>query len=251
LRHPTRLRLHAADGHAWLDHHALPETIGCDCHGQCKIAGAAVELVKAAMGIRRQERQAHFREELILLERRAHDALKKLPRRDDARPGRAPRHHFPIQRRDDQTPFGCGVGMGNAAAECPAGAYGIMRDVLHHVRKQAPERSFDHRLVKRGVTNTGPNAQLAALDHKPFERRHPVDVDEVRGPREPERHDGNEALSAGQNAPILPRYLRQGFNRLLDGFGCVIAKGGWLHCSSSSPKAIVVRDLRAAFLIDA
>src|SRR6202040_3784497 len=108
--------------------------------------------------------------------------------------------------------------------------------------KQAPERSFDHRLVKRGVTNTGANAQLAALDHKPLERLPPIEVHGGRGPREPERHNGNEALSAGQNAPILPRYLRQGVNRLLDGFGCVIAKGGRLHCSSSSPKAIVVRN---------
>ena len=67
----TRLRLRAADRDARLAHHAVPHAIGGDRHGDRKIAGAAAELVEAAMGVLRQERQPHLRQQLVLLQRRA------------------------------------------------------------------------------------------------------------------------------------------------------------------------------------
>ncbi len=43
-----------------------------------------------------------------------------------------------------------------------------------------------------------------------------VDVDQVGGARHPERHDRNEALTAGQNAAVLWAELGQHPDRLID-----------------------------------
>ena len=123
--------------------------------------------------------------------------------------------------------------MGDAAAERAARADGMMRDVAHDGREQVSERTLDHRLVKGGMAHAGADAQLAALDGETRERLDPVDVDEMGGTREPERHDGNEALPAGEHAPVLGRHLGQGLDRLLDGLRRVVAKRRRLHLSSA------------------
>ncbi len=56
-----------------------------------------------------------------------------------------------------------------------------------------------------------------------------VDVDQMRRPRQPERHDRHQALAARQHAAIVGRDLRQRRDRLIDRLGRVIAKGGRLH----------------------
>ncbi len=121
--------------------------------------------------------------------------------------------------------------MGEAAAEGPARADGIMRNMAHDSRQQAPERTFDHRLVKRGVTDAGTDAQLAVLDGKPPERLDPVDIHEMRGTREPKGHDRDEALSPRQHAAIFRRDLGQRLDRLGNGLRRVVAKRRGFHSS--------------------
>ena len=86
--------------------------------------------------------------------------------------------------------------------------------------------------MKCRMAHAGANAQLAVLNHKAIERCDAIDVDEMRGTREAERHDGNEALAARQHASVLARDLGKRFDRLIDGLRRVIAKRRGLHLSS-------------------
>jgi len=61
------------------------------------------------------------------------------------------------------------------------------------------------------------------------ERGDAVDVDEMRGLGQPERHGGHEALAAGEHAAVLRRDLGQQRDRFVDGFRRVVAKRRGLH----------------------
>ncbi len=54
LRDAARLRLHAADRHARLDHRRVPDAKRRQRHGERKVPRPAIELVEPAMGIVRQ-----------------------------------------------------------------------------------------------------------------------------------------------------------------------------------------------------
>src|SRR5262249_37073524 len=68
-----------------------------------------------------------------------------------------------------------------------------------------------------------------ALDLDGREFLHPIDVDKMRRPCQPERHDRDETLPAGQHAPVLWGDLRQHRDRLGERLRCVIAEGGGFH----------------------
>ena len=82
-----------------------------------------------------------------------------------------------------------------------------MRDVAHHVGEQFAERPVADRPVKRGVAHAGADEELAVGDREAIERGDAVDVDEMRGLGEPERHGRHQALPAGQHAAVLCRRL--------------------------------------------
>ena len=75
------------------------------------------------------------------------------------------------------------------------------------VASSLPERPLAHRLVERRVPHAGADRELAVRDRDPAERRDAVDVDEMRRPRQPERHDRHEALPARQHAAVVGRDL--------------------------------------------
>ena len=139
---------------------------------------------------------------------------------------RAVRDHLGVERGRDQAPFGGRIGMRQAAAEGAAGADRVMGDVAHDRREQPAERTIHDRAVERRVAHAGADRELAVRRPRAVELRDAVDVDEMRRPRQPERHDRHEALPAGQHAAVVGRDLRQRRDRLVDRLRRVIPKGG-------------------------
>ncbi len=97
------------------------------------------------------------------------------------------------------------------------------------VASSRPKRAVAHRLVERRVAHAGADPQLVAIDLDGRKLLNPVDVDEVRRLRQPERHDRDEALPARQHAAVLRRDLRQHRDRLGERLRCVIAEGSGFH----------------------
>ena len=112
--------------------------------------------------------------------------------------------------------------MGEAAAKRAAGADRIMRDVAYDEREQVAQRPGRDRPVERRVAHASADRERVALDREPVEPGDPVDVDEMRRPREAKRHGRDEALAAGENAAVLGRDFCQNRDRLLEGFGRVV-----------------------------
>jgi hypothetical protein len=104
-----------------------------------------------------------------------------------------------------------------------------MGDVPHHLRQQPAERPLDRWPMERGVAYAGADRELAVRDRQPAERRDAVDVDEVGGPRQPERHGRHQALPARQDASVVRRNLRQNGDRLVDRRRRVIAECCGFH----------------------
>ena len=119
--------------------------------------------------------------------------------------------------------------MGDAAAECAAGADRVMRDMPDDRREQTAERAVLDRRFKGGMTDAGADAEPAILDHQAIEPGHPVDVDQMLRPRQPERHGRHEALPAGQHATVVGTVLREQVQRFGDGSWGVVLERGGLH----------------------
>ena len=99
LGNPAGMGLGATDGKPRRDDPPAFDTVNCQCHGQCKIAGTTVEFVEAEVGVGREQRQAHLGQQFILGKPRRHDPCEKLMRGNDARPANALRHHLRTKRR--------------------------------------------------------------------------------------------------------------------------------------------------------
>ncbi len=104
-----------------------------------------------------------------------------------------------------------------------------MGDVAHHVGQQLAERAVADRAMKRRVAHAGADDKLAVGDREAIERRDAVDVDQMRGLGEPERHGRHQALAAGEHAAVLRRHLGEQRDRLVDRFRRVIAERRRLH----------------------
>ena len=162
-------------------------------------------------------------------------------------PRDAARHHLGVERRGDQAPFRGRIGMRDAAAERAARADRMMRDVAHDGGREACRA--DPRttgLIERRMAHAGANRRACRPRPRAGERFDAVDVDEMRGTRQPERHDRHEALAARQHAAILGRDLRERRDRLIDGLGRVIAKGAGFIGSSVKTKTTAARSSTAA-----
>ena len=75
---------------------------------------------------------------------------------------------------------------------------------------------------------------LPFVDREAVERLDAIDVDEMGGLGEPERHGRHQALAAGQHAAVLRGDFGEQRHRLIDGFRRVIAKRRRLHRMSSN-----------------
>ena len=220
----------AADRDVHVAHHAVPQPVGDDRHGDGVVAGAAAVFGEARIGALRQDRQPDLAQQLAVLQRGRHDALEERPRRDDAGAADlALRHHVGVERRRHRAPFRGRIGVGDAAAERAAGADRVMRDMTDDGCEQPAERAVLNRLLECGMAHGGADAELAVLDHKAVEPGHAVDVDEMLRPRQPERHRRHETLPAGQHAAVVFGVLREQVERFRDGRGGVVLERGGLH----------------------
>ncbi len=78
------------------------------------------------------------------------------------------------------------------------------------------------------------DAKLIAIDGKALKRFHPVDVNEMGGPRQSEGHDGHQTLATCQDPPIKRRNFSQKRHRLVYRPWCMISEGRSLHLSPAS-----------------
>ena len=114
-----------------------------------------------------------------------------------------------VERRRDQTPFRRRVGMGKAAAKRAAHADRIMRDMAHDHAEQLAEWIVDHGLMKCRMANARADGEGLSVACNLVEPGYLVDVDEMRGLGEAERHDRHKALSTRQDAAVLWRDVGQ------------------------------------------
>ena len=226
----ARRGLGAADRDVHVAHDAVLQPVGRDRHGDGVVAGAAAVFGKSHVGALRQDRQPHLAEQLILVQRRGHDAFEERPRRDDAGAADlALGHHLGVEAGGDRAPFRRRVGVGDTAAEGAAGADRAVRDVAHHRRQQAAERAVLDRLLERGMADAGADAEPAVLDPDAVELADAVDVDQMLRPRQPERHGRHQALPAGQHAAVVLGVAGEQVERFRDGLGGVVLERGGLH----------------------
>ena len=200
---PPRSRLGAANSDTRLDDDAIGKPIRHQRHRDGEIAGATIEFTKAEARLIGNNRQANLGEQLIFRQRGRHDPFEEIVGRDDALSARAAHHHLRRQRRCNETPFRCGIGMGDAAAERAARPDRIVRDMAHDGREQTAHGPVHDRTMERRMANNGADRQDIADAGLPGEFRNSVDVDEMCGTSDPERHDRNKALSARQHAAIF------------------------------------------------
>ena len=122
--------------------------------------------------------------------------------------------------------------MRQAAAKSAAHADRIMRDVARDKREQFAERIIDDRFVERGVAHAGADRQNFSVAHDAIEAGDVIDVDEVGGLGQPERHDRHQALAARQHAAILRRDLGKDFQRFIERARHVADERRWLHAAN-------------------
>ena len=83
--------------------------------------------------------------------------------------------------------------------------------------------------MKRRVADHGADRQGFAIARLPGQFRDLVDIDEMSGARQPERHDGNETLSARQDASVFGAELGEHADGLVDRFRNVTNERRGLH----------------------
>src|SRR6516165_10732962 len=156
---------------------------------------------------------------------------------------RIARDHGGLERGGYQTPFRRRVCVRQAAAERAAHADRVMRDVTRDLAQQFAERIVDHRFMKGSMTNTSADRQYLSIGHDLVETGDLIDVDEMRGLCQPERHDRHQTLSTRQHAAVLRRVDGEKSQRLVERFRCVANEWRWLHATDRRQLNICARTL--------
>ena len=87
------------------------------------------------------------------------------------------------------------------------------------------------------MPNAGADAEPIAVDGKPPQRLHAVDVDEMGRPRQSECHDRNETLAPGQDTSVERRDFSQQADRFINRLRCMVSEGSNLHLGPVSAVA--------------
>jgi hypothetical protein len=114
--------------------------------------------------------------------------------------------------------------MGEAATEGAAQTDRVVRYVPDYINKQGAGRPGDGRSVKCSMAYAGRDREHVVIDCQSIEAGDIVDIDQMRGPRDAERHHRHQALAARQNPPVKRTKFRELGHRLIDGFWRVICK---------------------------
>jgi hypothetical protein len=83
-----------------------------------------------------------------------------------------------------------------------------MGDISGHVSKEPVKCAGIISVLEFRVTHRRPDAQPVAAPGDRVQSRNSVDIDEMRGPREPKCHHRNEALAAGDDSALVRSRLR-------------------------------------------
>lgn len=141
--------------------------------------------------------------------------------------------HRRADRSTDGRHFGGGVGMGDAAGHRAAVANGSVPYVGHRRGNQWSVAGDLGRLLRFRVAHHRPEGEASVgVDSDLFQRIDRADVDDMLGTAEPEGHDRQEALPAGQHLGVIT-VLGKHRKRLVDRRRPVIVEGWVLHASQS------------------
>jgi len=83
--------------------------------------------------------------------------------------------------------------------------------------------------MKGSMTNTSADRQYLSIGHDLVETGDVIDVDEMRGLRQPESHDRHETLSTRQHTAVLRRVDGEKSQRFVERFRRVANEWRWLH----------------------
>ena len=210
------------------------EPISHQRHAERKVAGATGEFLKPEARIGRQQRQPHLGQQFILFERRGHDALEMVARRDGARlrvcccatisPSSvaADMHHSEAGsacascRRRCR---GCGSDDGRCGARPWTGAA--------RADPRKPARRTPHAARRR-------RSRVAVGHGDARQSGNAIDIDEVRGFASRNAMIGTRLCPPASTRPSSWRDLRQRRDRFVDRLWRVITKSGGFHGSWSS-----------------
>ena len=121
--------------------------------------------------------------------------------------------------------------MCETAAECAAHADRVMRDMARDIGEQFAERIIDDGFVKRGMAHAGADGQRLSVTRNLVEAGDLVNIDEMGGLGEAERHARDETLSARQHTAVLRRDFGQNLQRLVERARHVADEWRWLHAA--------------------
>lgn len=136
--------------------------------------------------------------------------------------------------------------MGEAAAEGAARADRGMGDVPGDLGENSPQASRRGAAAQGRMAHQRADPQHTVRDAKLIEPLNPVDVDEIAGPREAERHRRHQALAAREDAAVAGRHFGQDRHRFRHRPRPVIVEGRGLHCVTKARAARRGQDAREA-----
>ena len=129
--------------------------------------------------------------------------------------------------------------MREAAAERAAGADRQVPDVAGRLGEEVPGAG-ELRPLEPSVTDERSELERVAGGDDPVEPGHAVDVDEVRGAREPVGEERHEALPAGEQLRVLAAVGEQR-ERVVERFGARVRERRRLHAVPRRAASVAAR----------
>jgi hypothetical protein len=166
----------------------------------------AGELGNPEAGPGRRRREDDLLEHLAGGEGRLEPSRKEVPRRDVARPGGACDAHGCVERERGGGKLGCGIRMGDAAADGAAMPDRRMRHVVQSLREERHLRGDIRVVLDVPLARARAHVDLAVPTHVRELANRPH-IDEMRRLRQPEVHQGDQALAAGKDACLVTELI--------------------------------------------
>src|SRR5690554_2466012 len=186
-----------------------------------------VEAHSAVVG----ERNAYPGHDLVVRRRRRVGALYELACRNLSTTGRGLEVHARSEGRTTRDQFCRGIPVGETAADRPALAYRLVADVARRLRQQRGMSEDRGVSTQGGVRDESPEVQGSIDDPDSVEVLQPPDVYQRFRSREPQVHEGDQALPSCDHAG--PFALVQHVQRLVHRSGPVVVEHRRLHESFS------------------
>src|SRR5512142_118579 len=219
----------------------LPRGVEHDVDGGARdgeVADLPLELQVRAAALRRGLGDADLGEDLVRLERRRERIDEELVDGDHALALRGARDHARAERQHRRRVVVRGVGVREVAAHRREVAHERIGDDRHGVGEDRVARPDRRVLLELAFASERADAQLAVLLHV-RESVDAVDVDESAWLREPELHERDERLAAGEDLRLATA-LREELERVRKIACGLVLEAGWDHVARSNARSIAL-----------